>query len=1018
MIVVEDQNGKNEIVTSGTASSIGTAVNGKNAVVYWSESTVVDEKTVHYLCISKYDESKDSWSEGMPILTEEGNIGGVSMILLDDENIAATYFKEREGKVDFCYKVTNFVVTKLYLDEEYAEFAPKSNGSVAMTIPYGNFGTKASNGFDLKVYSNDAEGLMIGEGSVNKVIESDEQGEITVLIMPQEDTDKLYLVMEDSEGKQYTALVDYRSVVLGMDTIYDSYTPGSYDIDLNITNSGVTAAQNVIVEIHKDSTDGEVVAQKHITALESFEKQHLHIEIPKEMIFFTDGLTACYVTAYEEGREEEMIFESVLMYKPDDVEITETYEGNARDLSICISNQKAFIKDVETENGYRISKNGKDILTTEKWTKQASLDTFKLAVVDAEIVLKMVDAADEDYDKALFALEVARNNFEASFKKGSLIPATDISVTPSPVTMLPGKTQKLTVKLTSTLAKKHTDSVVSYTSSDENVAKVSGKGIITAVSEGEADIAVTLMSGLTESIHVYVQKTVRVTSLNKQEVTLIPNKTFQLKGSVIPAVKGVTFKYVSYNDSVATVDNKGNIKGVGAGTTMIVVTPVTKDSEFDYATAFCTVTVLEGLDEVLLDESEIILGLDSAMDPASSQIVVADADKDVLTFTSSKSKIASVDANGLVTAKAAGSANITIKTLGGKKATCKVTVVQYAKTLSVNTTSLNMLNDTTVKLKATTTPKKNKDEVIFESNDPSVAIVDATGKITAMGEGSTTITVKTKHSEIEKVVYVTVSNAVSKIEITGKARKLLTGKAMKLSAKLIPSGTGEKITWSSDNESIATVDNKGTIKGVSAGLVHITAQSDNGAKAVYGLTIVNGATKLTLNVKSANLAINNDATPERIKLVPTIEGTDTTDTVTYKTSNKKVAMVTSTGLVVAKGKGKATITATTVSGKKTTCKITVKEYATGVHVDTNNVTLKAKKSVTLKATAYSGSITDNRVSNKKVIWKLVDDEDAKYIKIGKNGKITALQTKKARIAIRAYAADGSDVYSTTYVVIR
>ncbi len=1018
-IVVEDAEGSYKIPAEMGSGSLGAAVNGKNAVLYWTDNVTVDEESHNIVWISRFNPSDNTWTDGVLVLTEEGNISGISMILLDDENVAATYLKSNDGSADLCYKVTNFIKPELYIDSEGINYKKETSGSVRIEVPYANYGTKASEGGKISIYSNNVDGTMIGEATIESVIKPGEEGTIKVSIMPQEDTSSFYIVLEDSEGEKTVDSVKYNSTELSIDSAYFASTPGSYDLDMDITNTGITDAKEVNIEVHKESFDGDVVADRKISTLYSGELQHLHIEIPKEEITFDDGAVAYYIVAYEDGAaDDEKITHVAFMYKPDDVEITETYTGNAQELSICISNQRAFLTDVKNGSGYHISKNGKDVITTEKWTKQSSVDTFESAIEDAEYVLKMEGATDEEYDDALITLEKARNTFDATFKKGTLVPATDITITPGQVILVPGKTKQLTVKLTSTLAKKHTDSVAAYTSTDEDVATVSNKGLITAVSEGEADITVETKSGLTESVHVIVRSTVMSVTLSDSQYTLVPGCSFTLKGTINPAVKGITIKWISENESVVTVDKNGKVKAVGAGTTNIYAVPKSATEEFDEVKAACTITVLEGLKEVAVVSSTMQLGLNSKIISSQDIITVNGADKDVLTYSSSKPKVASVDQNGVVTAKSAGSTVITVKTMAGKKATCKVTVTQYSTGLSLNASSVSLITNNTYKLKATTTPKKNKDEVIWESNNPSIATVDITGKVLALSEGTAKITATTKHSEIVKTCYVTVSDKVSRIDITGKARKIVKGKTVKLSAKLVPSGSTEKITWESEDETIATVDKKGTVKGISAGFVYIKAVSTSGTVGRYGLTVVNGATKITLDIKKADLAINNSSTPQKIKLVATLTGTDTTDSVTFKSSNKKVATVTTTGLVVAQGKGTATITASTVSGKKAKCKIKVTEFATGVSVGATTVTVKEGKSVTLKATAYSGSITDNRVSNKKVIWKLVNDEDSEYIKIGKNGKITALKGRKTRIALRAYAADGSDVYSTTYVVIR
>ena len=235
-----------------------------------------------------------------------------------------------------------------------------------------------------------------------------------------------------------------------------------------------------------------------------------------------------------------------------------------------------------------------------------------------------------------------------------------------------------------------TNKTVSWSTSNASVATVSN-GTITAVAPGKATITVTTSDGnktATCEVTVVAAKptTVAVTgvSLDKSSLALEVGGTATLTPTVTPSdatEKGVTWS--SDKTSVATVDANGKVTAVAAGTATITVK--TKDGE---KTATCTVTVTTPAPEPTPPPTPSVEGTSVALSQATMSLAVGDVaqltatvntsstDKSV-TWASDNTSVATVDATGKVTAKAAGTANITATANdgSGKKATCKVTVV-------------------------------------------------------------------------------------------------------------------------------------------------------------------------------------------------------------------------------------------------------------------------------------------------------------------------------------------------------
>ncbi|MBR1629182.1 MAG: Ig domain-containing protein [Lachnospiraceae bacterium] len=169
---------------------------------------------------------------------------------------------------------------------------------------------------------------------------------------------------------------------------------------------------------------------------------------------------------------------------------------------------------------------------------------------------------------------------------------------------------------------------------------------------------------------------------------------------------------------------------------------------------------------------------------------------------------------------------------------------------------------------------------------------------------------------------------VKSISLKLKQTNLVKGKTINLSKQysINPSNVTDKtVWWESSNNKVATVSQKGVVSGVKAGTTTITVGTRDGQKkATCKVTVTNPVVKVKsvkLNKKTASIKAGKTVT-----LKATITPSNaTTKTVTWKTSNKKIATVTSKGVVKGIKTGTATITVTTKDGKKTAkCKATVK----------------------------------------------------------------------------------------------
>lgn len=336
------------------------------------------------------------------------------------------------------------------------------------------------------------------------------------------------------------------------------------------------------------------------------------------------------------------------------------------------------------------------------------------------------------------------------------------------------------------------------------------------------------------SVKIDVTKVDRVT-LEPNTLTLEKGEKETLTATVAPTNatnKGVTWS--SSNPEVATVDN-GVVTAVSAGEAIITVT-----TEDGAKTATCKVTVnapqTVPVTGVTLTKTELTLA-EGGSEKLTATVEPANATNQTVTWSSNNEQVATV-ADGTVTAVKAGTATIMVTTADGSKtAACEVTVNAPTKpvtNVTLEPTTLTLEAGSTGKLTATVEPSDATNQnATWESSNNEVATVGQDGTVTAVKEGTAAITVKTADGNYQATCAVTVKPQnvlVTHISVTGTA-SLYVGDTAKLTAKVEPTNaTNPAVTWSSNNESVATVGTDGTVTAVSAGTATITVTTEDGQK--------------------------------------------------------------------------------------------------------------------------------------------------------------------------------------------
>lgn len=234
-------------------------------------------------------------------------------------------------------------------------------------------------------------------------------------------------------------------------------------------------------------------------------------------------------------------------------------------------------------------------------------------------------------------------------------------------------------------------------------------------------------------------------TLNETSQTLTEGETFQLTATVAPAdATDPTLTWTSSNVAVATVSATGLVTAVSAGSATITA----KANDGSGVSASCTITVQEPVvlvTSVTLSETSATLIVGDTFQ-LEATVSPEDATDTSLTWTSSKPSVATVDANGLVTAVAEGKVTITAKANdgSGKKATCTITVekaVVLVGEIVLDQTVAELEVGKTLQLTASVLPADADDATVtWSSSDETLAIVSASGLVEALAVGEVVIT--------------------------------------------------------------------------------------------------------------------------------------------------------------------------------------------------------------------------------------------------------------------------------------
>ncbi len=551
--------------------------------------------------------------------------------------------------------------------------------------------------------------------------------------------------------------------------------------------------------------------------------------------------------------------------------------------------------------------------------------------------------------------------------------------------------------------------VVSWSSSDDEIVKVSNGGFLTSLKAGTVTIWADHAAGPKSSIQVtakdsYKELTLEYSQDGKYKLGSSDNLAVKALAAIdgsAGATKDVTADtdWSSSNSGVLTIE-KGQITLVGEGTATIT-------AKYSGLTATYKVTVSSPYSKLKLkyfnnnkelpaEDVELVVGDDQATFQAWSTLTTDSSELEVTdkaTWTSSDKEIVTVE-GGKIKVLAVGKVTLTAEYLGVKAQADVFIRTPYEAILLDPTGDHSMFIGETLKVAAEVRSSANNSEDVtskatWTSSNPLAATVSG-GEVSAKAVGTSTI--KVSHLGISKSFKVTVNPTITELAVEKKELELYRGESTSLPKVTATKLDEDKIdfskevTWTSSNEDVAKIED-GKIVAEDKGTVTLTAKMPE-SKVTTPIGVRSTELTVTLTVKEKVLTLISE--DEKLSVIigeetklPDVsavwedgEEASVSDSIEWTVSGSNaVIKTTATGKTI-KGltKGSASLKGT-YSNKTISIPVTIEPKIVKVVVDPVNISLNVKKTKAIKVTGfYKDGKTVNLSS--KVGWESSNTEVA------------------------------------------
>ena len=639
-----------------------------------------------------------------------------------------------------------------------------------------------------------------------------------------------------------------------------------------------------------------------------------------------------------------------------------------------------------------------------------SSSNMRIASVDSN---GLVTALSKGSATITATLKVGKRSFKSTASVTVKRPVTGITVKDSALTVLEASDPQLQGLMTldsdlpvlllyagtearisaSVIPKDASTTSVKITSADQKVLK-NNQGTLLPQAAGETILTVASASNpeIRKEYHVFVaQKATKVTVTAGKKSIAVGGQT-QLTAEVAPA--SATWKDVTWSSQtpkIVTVDENGLVTGLAKGEGHLRATAtdgskrygeiIVKVEQMPSSIALNesklrVVSELDPLVEGLLNEAldlPVLVMYNGQTVTVSATVAPENASNKKYTITSGNENVVKPVSGQQheLRAVAAGETTMTVACAADPDVAVQyhVFVAQRATKITASVDQKTIFVGGVTSATASVQPDNATwTDVTWSSQTPKIVSVNENGVVTglAKGEGRLRATAKDGSGRYGDVV-VTVAQQPTGITLKGNS-KVVVGRSVNLTATVLPSNANnKKVTWTSSDSQIATVNASGRVTGVRAGacVITCTSQADGTVYATQPMTVVQLVEKIAFNVKQTQVNV-----PESTRVSWTVEPYDATDrSVTLSSNNSKIATVDQDGTIHAVKAGECTITAKANDGSGVAgrVKVTVLQPVWGVHMKQTSVRVGVDETLKLQAV-----LEPSDASNRHMSWSVVD----------------------------------------------
>ena len=547
---------------------------------------------------------------------------------------------------------------------------------------------------------------------------------------------------------------------------------------------------------------------------------------------------------------------------------------------------------------------------------------------------------------------------------------TSIGVSPSSASIAMAATEQF--KATATYQDGSTadiTSAVSWSAANTAVATVNSSGVASGLAAGSTSVTAS-MSGISGSASLTVTEvaptlsSIAVTPASPS-IAVGATQQFTATATYSDGTTGNITSSVTWSSgttSVATITAAGLATGVSAGSSTITATQTGISGTASLAVTataptISSIAVTPSSPSIVAGKTQQFTATATYSNGTTGNVTTS------VTWTSSKTSVATINASGLATGVAAGSSTITAA-LSGISGTASLAVTATAPTISsiaVTPSSPSIVAGKTQQFTATATYSNGTTgnvttSVTWTSSKTSVATINASGLATGVAAGSSTIGAAL--SGVSGTASLTITAAaptITSIAVTPSAPSIAADATQQFTATATYSNGStatvtSQATWTSSKSSVATINASGLATGVAAGSSTITAAL-SGVSGTSTLTVT-AATVTSIAVTPDPATFASNATQQFTATATYDNGTtgNVTSSVTWTSSDTSVATIDSGGLASGVSTGTTTIKATlnTVSGTSVAT-VTVANTSTvdipTWHVDNNRSGLNSNETI-------------------------------------------------------------------------